>query len=90
MKRSQEKQVKDFLAYVLKLEVIEAIGIARLLKVDLITRPDESDADEQPAASIQEKEFDILLSEMIDAFISSPKETRKWILQLMKDATAKV
>lgn len=46
MKRSQEKQVKDFLAYVLKLEVIEAIGIARLLKVDLVTRPDESNADE--------------------------------------------
>lgn len=33
------------------------------------------------------KEFDILLSEMLDSFIAAPKQKRKWILQMMKDAT---
>lgn len=33
------------------------------------------------------KEFDILLSEMLDSFIAAPQQKRKWILQVMKDAT---
>ncbi len=33
------------------------------------------------------KEFDILLSEMLDSFIAAPQQKRKWILQMMKDVT---
>ena len=33
------------------------------------------------------KEFDILLSEMLNSFIAAPQQKRKWILQMMKDAT---
>ena len=90
MKRSKDKQVEQFLKCLLKLEVIETIGVARLLKVDLVTRQDDADADSQPTATIMEKEADIIMSEILDAYIAAPKNVRKWILQLVKDATAKV
>lgn len=90
MKRSKDKQVQQFLKCLLQLEVIETIGVARLLKVDLVTREEGTDADDQPTATITEKEADIIMSEIIDAYIAAPKATRKWILQLVKDATAKV
>ena len=73
-----------------KLEVIEAIGVARLLKVDLLTRADEDNADLQKTATIQEKEYDIILSEMLDAFIKLEGASRKRVLAIMKDATREI
>lgn len=118
LKRSNNKEVEKFLSYVTKLEMIETIGIARLLGVELmaiaqekeekeeekegenssIKAPEDSNTDEaainSPALvrnqqnNKQEfKEFDILLSEMLDSFIAAPQQKRKWILQMMKDAT---
>lgn len=89
MKRSVEKQVLKFLGYLKELEVIEAVGLARFLQVDLVVREDNSDPDTQKTATITEKEYDIILSEMIDAFVSSTREKRKMILELMKNATSK-
>ena len=89
MKRSVEKQVLKFLGYLKELEVIEAVGLARFLQVDLVVREDDSDPDTQKTATITEKEYDIILSEMIDAFVSSTREKRKMILELMKNATSK-
>ena len=89
MKRSVEKQVLKFLGYLKELEVIEAVGLARFLQVDLVVREDNSDPDTQKTATITEKEYDIILSEMIDAFVSSTHEKRKMILELMKNATSK-
>lgn len=117
LKRSNKKEVEKFLSYVTKLEMIETIGIARLLGVELMAIaqekeekkekerenssmevPEDSNTDEtatnQPALVRNQqndkqefKEFDILLSEMLDSFIAAPQQKRKWILQMMKDAT---
>ena len=87
MRKTVDRQVLKFLSHLRKLEVIEAIGIARLLKVDLLTRADDADPDTQARATIQEKEYDIILSEMMDAFIKLPREQRKMILNIMKEAT---
>lgn len=118
LKRSNKKEVEKFLSYVPKLEMIETIGIARLLGVELmaiaqekeekkekkerednsVEAPEDSNTDEtainSPALvrnqqnNEQEfKDFDILLSEMLDSFIAAPQQKRKWILQMMKDAT---
>ena len=87
MKRSIDKQVLKFLSHLKELEVIEAIGVARFLKVDLLVRKDNEDPHAQPGATIEEKEYDIILSEMIDAFIKSNKNKRKVILNIMKEAT---
>ena len=117
LKRSNKKEVEKFLSYVTKLEMIETIGIARLLGVELMAIaqeeeekeekerenssmevPEDSNTDEtatnQPALVRNQqndkqefKEFDILLSEMLNSFIAAPQQKRKWILQMMKDAT---
>lgn len=117
LKRSNKKEVEKFLSYVTKLEMIETIGIARLLGVELMAIaqekeekeekerensstevPEDSNTNEtatnQPALVRNQqndkqefKEFDILLSEMLDSFIAAPQQKRKWILQMMKDAT---
>lgn len=117
LKRSNNKEVEKFLSYVTKLEMIETIGIARLLGVELMAIaqekeekeekerenssmevPEDSNTNEtttnQPALVRNQqndkqefKEFDILLSEMLDSFIAAPQQKRKWILQMMKDAT---
>ena len=117
LKRSNNKEVEKFLSYVTKLEMIETIGIARLLGVELMAIaqekeekeekerenssmevPEDSNTDEtatnQPTLVRNQqndqqefKEFDILLSEMLDSFIAAPRQKRKWILQMMKDAT---
>lgn len=90
MRKTVDKQVLKFLSYLRHLEVIEAIGIARILKVDLFVRNDSTDADEQEKASIQEKEYDIILSEMMDSFIKLKREERKMILEIMREATMTV
>ena len=90
MRKTIDKQVLKFLSYLRHLEVIEAIGIARILKVDLLVRNDSTDANEQEKASIQEKEYDIILSEMMDSFIKLKREERKMILEIMREATMTV
>ena len=117
LKRSNNKEIEKFLSYVTKLEMIETIGIARLLGVELMAIaqekeekeekerensstevPEDSNTDEtatnlpalvrnQQNDKQEFKEFDILLSEMLDSFIAAPQQKRKWILQMMKDAT---
>lgn len=117
LKRSNKKEVEKFLSYVTKLEMIETIGIARLLGVELMAIAQEKEEKEEkerennsmevhedsntdetainlPALVRNQqndkqefKEFDILLSEMLDSFIAAPQQKRKWILQIMKDAT---
>jgi hypothetical protein len=87
MKNSMDKEVLKFLGYLKELEAIEAIGVARFLKVDLVVRNDGTEPEDTAAASIQEKDYDVILSEMIDAFVKSNKNKRKMILKLMKDAT---
>lgn len=89
MKKTTDKQVLKFLTYLTKLEVIEAIGVARLLQIDLMTRPDDEEGDDKKAATITEKDYDVIMTEMIDAFIASPKDKRKFILETMKWAAMK-
>lgn len=90
MRKTVDKQVLKFLSYLRHLEVIEAIGIARILKVDLLVRNDSADANEQEKPSIQEKEYDIILSEMMDSFIKLKREERNMILEIMREATMTV
>jgi hypothetical protein len=87
MRRTVDRQVLKFLSYLRKLEVIEAIGLARMLNVDLLVVEDDVDPDHVNKASIKEKEYDIILSEMIDAFIKMKREKRKMFLKIMKEAT---
>lgn len=118
LKRSNKKEVEKFLSYVTKLEMIETIGIARLLGVELMAIVQEKEEREEKkeredsSVKVSEdsnmnevainsptlvrnqqnneqefKDFDILLSEMLDSFIAAPQQKRKWILQMMKDAT---
>ena len=87
MNKVSKREVMKFLDYLRRLEVVEALGVARLLSVDLSVRSDEQDADAQSAATISEKEYDIILSEMIDAFLNIEKSKRKFILSIMKEAT---
>lgn len=118
LKRSNKKEVEKFLSYMTKLEMIETIGIARLLGVELMAIVQEEEGKEEKKerednsmealedsntdeAAINSpvlvrnqqnnkqefKDFDILLSEMLDSFIAAPQQKRKWILQMMKDAT---
>ena len=117
LKRSNNKEVEKFLSYVTKLEMIETIGIARLLGVELMAIAQEKEEKEEKerensSMEVSEdsntdetatnspelvrnqqndqqefKEFDILLSEMLNSFIAAPQQKRKWILQIMKDAT---
>ena len=55
-----------------------------------MVRDDNADADSQEKPTIQEKEYDIILSEMLDSFIKLSREERKMILRIMKEATEKV
>lgn len=87
-KKKTNKEVLKFLGYLKELEVAEAVGLAYLLHVDLLVRPDGEDPDSIAAASIQEKDYNIILSEMIEAFIGCNKHKKRWILDLMKDATS--
>lgn len=118
LKRSNKKEVEKFLSYVTKLEMIETIGIARLLGVELMAivqeKEEREEKKEREDSSVKAsedsnmneaainsptlvrnqqnneqefKDFDILLSEMLDSFIAAPQQKRKWILQMMKDAT---
>lgn len=87
MKRNKaEKQVAKFLKYLRKLEPIEGVGVARLLGVNVTTREDGTDPNAYPCATIQEQDMDILLSEILDAFIAQPEEKRDFILDIMKQA----
>lgn len=118
LKRSNNKEVEKFLSYVTKLEMIETIGIARLLGVELMAiaqekeeKKEKKEREDNSVEALEDsntdkaainspalvrnqqndqqefKEFDILLSEMLNSFIAAPQQKRKWILQMMKDAT---
>lgn len=82
-----DKQLLHFLSYLKKLEVIEAIGVARLLNIDLMVRKDNNDSDNEKTATLSEKEYDIILSEMIDKFLQLDKNKKKNLLSIMKEAT---
>jgi SNF2 family DNA or RNA helicase len=83
----KNRDVMKFLDCLKKLEVIEAVGVANFLKVDLLIREDKENADEQPGATIREKDYEILLSEMIDAFMQCNRNKRKFLLKIMTEAT---
>lgn len=84
MKRKKKDKVLYFLSMLKELEIIEAIGVARLLKVDLLTIDCNLEVEK-----IKEKEYDVLLSEMIDAFVQLGEKEQKFILTVMKNATGR-
>lgn len=84
MKRKKKDKVLYFLSMLKELEIIEAIGVARLLKVDLLTIDCNLEVEK-----MKEKEYDVLLSEMIDAFVQLGEKEQKFILTVMKNATGR-
>ena len=84
MKRKKKDKVLYFLSMLKELEIIEAIGVARLLKVDLLTIDCNLKVEK-----MKEKEYDVLLSEMIDAFVQLGEKEQKFILTVMKNATGR-
>lgn len=83
-KNSEHKRVLKFLSYLKKLETVEAIGVAKLLGID--TMESQVDLD----AAVQEmvpKDEDVILAELIDAFVAADKKKQDRLLWIMKDAT---
>ena len=86
MKKIKEKHMAKFLEYLQVLEPVETLGVARLLGVDLSLRKEGTDPIELPGASIQEEDYYLFLSEMIDKFVQTTEEKRKFLLKIMKAA----
>ena len=85
-KRSNDKRVLQFLKLLKKLEVIEAIGIARLLQVPLVIYLDDEESGPEISSKVVERDYDSILADLIDAFAVETKSKQKFILNLMKTA----
>ena len=85
-KRSNDKRVLQFLKLLKKLEVIEAIGVARLLQVPLVIYLDDEESGSEISSKVVERDYDSILADLIDAFAVETKSKQKFILNLMKAA----
>lgn len=85
-KRSNDKRVLQFLKLLKKLEVIEAVGIARLLQVPLVIYLDDEESGSEISSKVVERDYDSILADLIDAFAVETKSKQKFILNLMRMA----
>lgn len=68
------KIVIDFLELVTQLEPIEFVGLSKILCVPLVNQKNEP------------REFEDILSDMIDKFISTRRKQRKDIIKVLKQS----
>ena len=85
-KRSNDKRVLQFLKLLKKSEVIEAVGIARLLQVPLVICLDDEESGSEISSKVVERDYDSILADLIDAFAAETKSKQKFILNLMRMA----
>jgi hypothetical protein len=74
MKKKEQKQVLSFLKYLKKLEVIETIGVARLLGVQVMNSDNT------------ERNGDEILFDICEAFNKVNSNMRKELLKVLKEA----
>ncbi len=85
-KRSNDKRILQFLKLLKKLEIIEAMGIARLLQVPLVIYLDDEESGSEISSKVVERDYDSILADLIDAFAVETKSKQKFILNLMRMA----
>lgn len=81
------KQDNKLLELIAKLEVTEFIGLAKILKVQLVEEvsPDAAEPSERYAA----RDFVYVLGDILYAFDKAPRARRREILQILKAASKK-
>jgi len=91
LKRTKDKRVLKFLGYLKKLQTIEAMGVAGLLQVPLVSYNEESEESQESgpekSSKVVERDQDSILADMIDAFVNETPSKQKFILDIMKAAT---
>ena len=75
-KHPSPKDLEKLILEISKLEPIEFLGVAKIFNVDLF----ENDEDKKP------KNFEIVLSEILDKYISLSRKQRRTIMKLIKSA----
>jgi len=78
-----EKDFMTFVERVSKLEMMEFLGVARMLSVDLVTKDPE---DETKTLG---REFDAILSDMMDAYIDLNRTQRRNLDHIIERAVKK-
>lgn len=75
-KRPSPKDLEKLMLEISKLEPIEFLGVAKIFNLDLF----ENDEDKKP------RNFEIILSEILDKYISLSHRQRRTIMKLIKSA----
>ena len=86
---AKQEEVLRFLGYIKQMEIIDAIGVMRMLNIELVETDESQPADENQQPSITAKEGNIILSELIDTFVTTAPNRRKNLLKIMKEAVGK-
>lgn len=84
-----KKQTKDFINTLKKLEPVEFIGVARILKIP-VARPVDVPSDTPDAAPVtkaEARDFYEIFADMINKFDSLGRAQRRQIMEVMRDAT---
>ena len=74
-----EKEFQNFINYASKLEVMEFMGLVRMLNVDIF----KNDKEKTP------RSFEEIFSEVMDKFIQASPMQRKNIMKILKAAVHK-
>lgn len=75
-KRPSPKDLEKFMLEISKLEPMEFLGLAKIFNIDLF----EDDKDKKP------RNFETVLSEILDKYISLSRKQRRTIMKLIKSA----
>lgn len=81
------KQNNKLLELITKLEVTEFIGLAKILKVQLVEEINPSAA--EPSERYAARDFVYVLGDVLYAFDKAPRARRREILQILKAASQK-
>ena len=75
-KHPSEKNLEKFMLEISKLEPIEFLGLTKIFNIDLFSDEEEKNP----------REFEIILSEILDKYISLSRKQRRTIMKLVKSA----
>ena len=75
-KHPSEKNLEKFMLEISKLEPIEFLGLTKIFNIDLFDDKEEKNP----------REFEIILSEILDKYISLSRKQRRTIMKLIKSA----
>ena len=75
-KHPSEQNLREFMISVSKLEPIEFMGLTKILNIELY----EDEEKKKP------RNFETVLSEVLDKYISLPRRRRRTVLKILKSA----